>query len=589
MVDGRKSETIKFGAFGIQKASGLSINTEESKLVRFAQSFIFTARVPPSGLSTIEIRNVKKDYSGKYYVQYTFVEANPKIQQNTYRGNFKLDVRDPMRLSLSPSLLHLCPGGRGSLKVQVSGGFKVLEDSIKWKYGRSENKINQEISVENPLFELSADLKKITIKEIQKDTWVRVDGSSYSGSANSVAQFKMKAQPHIITKSPTQVFALSGDEISLSVETERGLKTVWTFDAQMIPEVPDDPDMAFQRSLQNNTISEVLVISSVDWRHYGIYVVETEKNGCKGTVTFHLQQDKEQEFIEETELPDTDHETDEVDQPIENTGFCTVRQLKFNEHQKGNYSTSWKIDVPCNSKEEGDSTYQAHSIEELSPCSVITGYSFITDSHRPHKLFISTNDTTQLAEYVGDVNMKSSYIQSNYEDAWQYHYFFPEPVVARFMQFIADQVGESMCLDGLAVSGCTVAESECNPESFTVDDILCSDLQSSLFNKEEVKKLSACSLITSYQFASNGSMRHKLLTSGKNSMLLTEYDAHIEVEYAADGLCQGEWLFYNSLDEPIPARYVQFIPDHADKSLTLNKLQINGCRLGEYAMSCPYT
>lgn len=192
MVDGRKSETIKFGAFGIQKASGLSINTEESKLVRFAQSFIFTARVPPSGLSTIEIRNVKKDYSGKYYVQYTFVEANPKIQQNTYRGNFKLDVRDPMRLSLSPSLLHLCPGGRGSLKVQVSGGFKVLEDSIKWKYGRSENKINQEISVENPLFELSADLKKISIKEIQKDTWVRVDGSSYSGSANSVAQFKMK-------------------------------------------------------------------------------------------------------------------------------------------------------------------------------------------------------------------------------------------------------------------------------------------------------------------------------------------------------------------------------------------------------------
>ena len=25
------------------------------------------------------------------------------------------------------------------------------------------------------------------------------------------------------------------------------------------------------------------------------------------------------------------------------TGFCTVRHLKFNEHQKGNYSSSWKI------------------------------------------------------------------------------------------------------------------------------------------------------------------------------------------------------------------------------------------------------
>lgn len=46
---------------------------------------------------------------------------------------------------------------------------------------------------------------------------------------------------------------------------------------------------------------------------------------------------------------------------------------------------------------------------------------------------------------------------------------------------------------------------------------------------------------------------------------------------------KGEWLFYNSLDEPIPARYVQFIPDQADKSLTLNKLQISGCRLGKLA------
>lgn len=73
-------------------------------------------------------------------------------------------------------------------------------------------------------------------------------------------------------------------------------------------------------------------------------------------------------------------------------------------------------------------------------------------------------------------------------------------------------------------------ESKCDPESFTADDVLCHDPQSSLFNKEDVKKFSACSLITSYQFASNGSMRHKMLTSGTNSMLLKEYDGHIEIE-----------------------------------------------------------
>ncbi|XP_078347668.1 uncharacterized protein LOC144632802 isoform X2 [Oculina patagonica] len=572
LVNGRNSETIKFGAFGIHLASGLSINSENSKLVRFAQSFILRAYVPPQHLCKIEIKNVKKEYAGKYYVQYTFVEGNPKIQQSTYKGNFRLDVRDPMSLSLRPSVLQLCQGERGSLNVQVSGGFKVLEESIKWKYGFSEKKINKEISLEeDPLFELSANLKKITIKETQKDTWVQVDGSSYSGTSSAVGQFKMKAQPHLIAKSPSQVFALPGDEISLSIETERGLRTTWTYDAQVIPEVPDDPDMAFQRTLQKDKISEILVISSVDWRHFGIYVVETEKGGCKGTITFHLQQDQEREVTVGEELYplDTNNNTDvDEEQPIENAGFCTVRKLKFKEHKEGNYSTSWKIDVPCYDEEKDGSTYHDHSVEELSPCSVITSYSFITHFHSPpHKLYTSVNDSSSLVEYEGDVNMKSTYIQSNYEDAWQYHYFLPEPVFARFMRFTADEVENSKCLNDLVVGGCTVVESKCDPEKFTSDDILCHDPQSSLFNKEDVKKFSACSLITSYQFASNGTIRHKMLTSGTNSMLL-------KMEFV-----KGEWLFYNSLDEPIPARYVQFIPDEADKSLTLNKLQINGCRL----------
>lgn len=62
--------------------------------------------------------------------------------------------------------------------------------------------------------------------------------------------------------------------------------------------------------------------------------------------------------------------------------------------------------MPCYSEEKHGSTYQDHSVEELSPCSVITSYSFITHSLRPHKLYISTNDSSSLEEYVGDVNMK---------------------------------------------------------------------------------------------------------------------------------------------------------------------------------------
>ena len=73
-------------------------------------------------------------------------------------------------------------------------------------------------------------------------------------------------------------------------------------------------------------------------------------------------------------------------------------------------------------------------------------------------------------------------------------------------------------------------KSRCKPKTFTADDILCGDRKSSLLNKEEVRKLSSCSLITSYQFTSNESRNHKLMISGQNSMLLTEYDGDMDVE-----------------------------------------------------------
>ena len=73
-------------------------------------------------------------------------------------------------------------------------------------------------------------------------------------------------------------------------------------------------------------------------------------------------------------------------------------------------------------------------------------------------------------------------------------------------------------------------KSRCKPSSFKPDEILCGDRKSSLLNKEEVKKLASCSLITSYQFASNVSKNHKLMFSGINSMLLMEYDGNMQVE-----------------------------------------------------------
>lgn len=191
LIHGRHMH-FKFGAFGIHLPSGLSVGSDDPRLAKFALKFKLVARAPPDKLSTIAIYNLRKEMSGNYFVQYTFVEADTRIQRSTYKGNFKLDVRHPMSLSLKPRVLELCKGQRGSLSIQVSGDFNVHEESLKWKYGSSKDKINQEISVDDLAFELSADLKTLIVKEMQKGTWVGVEGSSFSGKANGTGQFKLK-------------------------------------------------------------------------------------------------------------------------------------------------------------------------------------------------------------------------------------------------------------------------------------------------------------------------------------------------------------------------------------------------------------
>lgn len=191
LIHGR-SLRFRFGAFGIHKPSGLSVGSEDPRLDRFAKKFHLEARAPPDKLSTITIHNLHKEMSGKYFVQYTFEEADPRIQQATYKGNFKLNVRYPMSLSLKPDLLELCKGQSGSLSIQVSGGFAVHEESLKWTYGFSRSRIDQEISVDDPAFELSADFKKLSLKSMKRDTWISIRGSSFSGEAANVGLFALK-------------------------------------------------------------------------------------------------------------------------------------------------------------------------------------------------------------------------------------------------------------------------------------------------------------------------------------------------------------------------------------------------------------
>ena len=56
------------------------------------------------------------------------------------------------------------------------------------------------------------------------------------------------------------------------------------------------------------------------------------------------------------------------------------------------------------------------------------------------------------------LSFQTNYIVSNYDEAWTYEYFFAEPVPARYVRFIADQVDDSKCLFGLTLTGCTLGK-----------------------------------------------------------------------------------------------------------------------------------
>ena len=80
------------------------------------------------------------------------------------------------------------------MSILVSGGFNVDDNSIKWKFGYSRTSVNQDISPEHPLFELSKDFKTLTIKALERETWVYVEGDSMSGKSATAGLFIVKSK-----------------------------------------------------------------------------------------------------------------------------------------------------------------------------------------------------------------------------------------------------------------------------------------------------------------------------------------------------------------------------------------------------------
>lgn len=192
LVAGRKEERIKFAAFGIHLTDGFKIGSSDYGVSNYLGSFELKPRRPPDRLSELVVKDVKKQYKGKYFIEYKFIEADPKIEHSIYKVNLDIDVKEPTTFTLNPSVLRVCLKGDGKITVKINGYFSVLDDTIKWKYGTNDSSITADILPQNTGFELSANAKSLVLKTVTRELWVSVEGRSYSGITLATAKITLK-------------------------------------------------------------------------------------------------------------------------------------------------------------------------------------------------------------------------------------------------------------------------------------------------------------------------------------------------------------------------------------------------------------
>ena len=193
LIKGKRNVEVKFAAFGVHKLDGLSIDTTDFSLKAKAKQFKISFRSPPEKLSIIQVPYVDKMIEGEYFLRYEFAEADTKIQQNHFKGKFMLKVKNPTSFKILPTVLKVCQGEKASFKLNVEGDFSPLDESIRWSYGYSRAAISKIISLDDQLVRrISPDLRSLTIVAKTQDTWIAVEGKSYSGRAKAIGQLKIK-------------------------------------------------------------------------------------------------------------------------------------------------------------------------------------------------------------------------------------------------------------------------------------------------------------------------------------------------------------------------------------------------------------
>ena len=277
------SPAVSFLPIGIVDATELKVMSL-NKLQATLPFKLVTRSVP--SLSELQFNKVQMDAQGKYFFEYTFGMANKILQDNVYRGNFKIVVITPTKIELKSS--DACPGMNSKVGLQVIGSVPLDKPSITWEISYDEKEwTSADLLVD--IVEMYDDSYNIMLKNVRKTIFVRVRARSGNDDLDAATKIGVKTSPALII--PEQnVEVVEGRDAHLVIEYESNASTRWIHNFKVIDQ--DDPDkgISFSNDLaeKDNMNRQVLTITGYTDVKSGIYTVEVERDKCVTTGSIYL-------------------------------------------------------------------------------------------------------------------------------------------------------------------------------------------------------------------------------------------------------------------------------------------------------------
>lgn len=223
-----KTKSIKFYHFGTNFCDGMKLESESAVKV-FLRFFKLRCKPTPQQ-SEIIITNPTKDFEGKYTLKYHFREGNKMIENVEYKVNFKVVVKQPTSIYLTP--VDLCPGYAAKTHLQIKGSFKVDTNSLKWSYS-TDKKQWKELGSHFDNFHLSLDRKSLTLKNLAAKIYLKVIGRSGSGNLLTETSVTILKVPLLVVKDYSLEVEEGGDA-TFTIVCNSLAETVWIFKGRTI-------------------------------------------------------------------------------------------------------------------------------------------------------------------------------------------------------------------------------------------------------------------------------------------------------------------------------------------------------------------